>query len=187
MLPEHDRRRPGEERPQASLAGDTSTILQVSEIVRATRGLSEHVEHFQARVLQDALQEATASYWRRRAATFARVGNERCDEIAQACRNAATVALLQDEHGPEAVICRECGTPTSPWSCSCVAAGCNLDVDGARRYLLRLHEAGKLGKPERGLYTPRVLSVPSVLFQEDGPTQQDTRDRQDTTDRETTT
>lgn len=60
-----------------------------------------------------------------------------------------------------------------------VAVACGLEPDDARRYLLRLHEAGKLGKPERGLYTPRVLSVPTVLFGEDGPTQQDTRDRQD--------
>lgn len=29
--------------------------------------LPEHVEHFRARVMADALQEATAAYWRRRA------------------------------------------------------------------------------------------------------------------------
>lgn len=60
------------------------------------RELSEYLEHFRARVLQDALNEATASHWRRRAATFAAVGNARCDEIAQACRNAAAVALMHD-------------------------------------------------------------------------------------------
>jgi hypothetical protein len=60
------------------------------------RELAEYVEHFRARVLQDALNEATASHWRRRAATFAAVGNARCDEIAQACRNAAIVALMHD-------------------------------------------------------------------------------------------
>lgn len=34
--------------------------------------LDEYVEHFRARVLQDALSEATAAYWRHRAETFRR-------------------------------------------------------------------------------------------------------------------
>jgi hypothetical protein len=33
-------------------------------------GLVAHVEHFQHRVIQDALAEATAAYWRRRADQF---------------------------------------------------------------------------------------------------------------------
>lgn len=32
--------------------------------------LAGHIEHFRGRVLQDALQEATAVYWERRAQTF---------------------------------------------------------------------------------------------------------------------
>lgn len=32
--------------------------------------LTDHVDHFRHRVMQDALQEATAAYWRRRAAAF---------------------------------------------------------------------------------------------------------------------
>lgn len=32
--------------------------------------LESHVEHFRSRVLQDALADATAAYWRRRAETF---------------------------------------------------------------------------------------------------------------------
>lgn len=32
--------------------------------------LEEHVDHFRNRVLQDALAEATAHYWRRRARSF---------------------------------------------------------------------------------------------------------------------
>jgi hypothetical protein len=32
--------------------------------------LPDYVEHFRYRVLQDALSEATAAYWRRRAETF---------------------------------------------------------------------------------------------------------------------
>ena len=57
-----------------------------------------------------------------------------------------------------------------------VAAHLEMSVDDARRYMARLHDAGRLGKPERGLYTP-VLSVLSVLFPED---EQDRRDGQDT-------
>lgn len=59
--------------------------------------LGEYVEHFGRRVLQDALAEATASYWNRRARAFAAVGTEKCDRIAEACRNAAAVALIADE------------------------------------------------------------------------------------------
>lgn len=81
--------------------------------------LTEFVEHFRKRVLQDALAEATSSYWLRRAQAFDRVGNDECRAIAQACRNAAKVALLQDERGPERIVCLTCQTPTSPWSCSC--------------------------------------------------------------------
>ena len=58
--------------------------------------LVEHIEHFRERVLQDALQEATAAYWRKRAADFAAVGTPACDEIAEACRNRARVALDGD-------------------------------------------------------------------------------------------
>lgn len=54
-----------------------------------TRALIEHVEHFQRRVLADALQEATVAYWRRRAAVFERVGTPACDEIAKACLSKA--------------------------------------------------------------------------------------------------
>lgn len=32
--------------------------------------LTDYIEHFRRRVLQDALAEATANYWRRRAETF---------------------------------------------------------------------------------------------------------------------
>ena len=51
--------------------------------------LAAHVEHFRARVLQDAIETATAAHWNRRAEQFAAVGNARCDEIALACRNHA--------------------------------------------------------------------------------------------------
>lgn len=77
------------------------------------RGLSqilEHVDHFQHRVIQDAIAEATAAYWTRRARDFARVGTPECDEIAQACRSKAVMVrefgIDQDE---SALIAREMG------------------------------------------------------------------------------
>lgn len=81
--------------------------------------LTEHVEHFRARVLQDALAEATSSYWLRRAEAFDRVDNERCRSIAAMCRHRAEISLIQDVEPTHALVCRTCGTPTSPWSCSC--------------------------------------------------------------------
>lgn len=72
------------------------------------------VEHFQRRVIQDALCEATGSYWRRRAAVLEasrpRHGDyhgdatrealwtryDRLTEEAAACRAAAQVAMFAD-------------------------------------------------------------------------------------------
>lgn len=56
--------------------------------------LHTYVTHFFRRVLQDAWIEATAAYWLRRAEIFDAVGTPACDEIAQACRNRATLADL---------------------------------------------------------------------------------------------
>lgn len=52
-----------------------------------------NLEHFKARLLQDALTEATAQHWQHRADTFANVGTPECDQIALACHNHA--ALLR--------------------------------------------------------------------------------------------
>jgi len=79
--------------------------------------LEDYVAHFRSRVLQDALSEATAAYWTRRAEQFEAVGNARCREIAQACRNRAALSL--GSATPDHVMCQSCGTPTSPWTCSC--------------------------------------------------------------------
>lgn len=57
--------------------------------------LAEHVEHFRARVLQDALAEATAAYWERRAETFEAVGLPEAEAVAVACRRHA--ALVRGE------------------------------------------------------------------------------------------
>lgn len=86
------------------------------------------LEHFRARVLQDALSQATADYWLNRAETLAAVGTPRCDAMAQACRNRALVAFAEWHHNGDViealragfrVTCRTCQTPTSPWTCSC--------------------------------------------------------------------
>lgn len=57
--------------------------------------VADYVTHFRRRVLQDALTEGTAAYWHRRAQVFAKVGTPACDEIAQACRNRAALALQE--------------------------------------------------------------------------------------------
>lgn len=80
----------------------------------------EYLAHFQRRVIQDALNEATRSYWLRRAESFEwakpRLDDfhgtadnpnlsaqwRRADETATACRNRGEMALVQDEY-PELV------------------------------------------------------------------------------------
>ncbi len=77
--------------------------------------LDDYLEHFRARVLQDALNEATSAYWLRRAAQFEdarpRLGDyhgratrdelrtrwHELTEIALACRHAAQLARWQTE------------------------------------------------------------------------------------------
>lgn len=72
----------------------------------------EHVAHFQRRVVQDAIADATGAYWERRAATFewARPRpsdyrgrateqqiadrDHRCAEAAKACRARASTSLI---------------------------------------------------------------------------------------------
>lgn len=66
--------------------------MKVSELSE----LPEYVAHFRYRVLQEALATATAAYWERRAKAFDAVGTPACDEIAQACRNRARIALGGD-------------------------------------------------------------------------------------------
>lgn len=60
----------------------------------ASAQLADYVANFCRRILADALLEATSAYWLRRAATFATVGNPRCDEVAEACRNHAELLRM---------------------------------------------------------------------------------------------
>ena len=74
---------------------------QTRNTQRTARGaLILDIAHFRQRVLQDALTEATAQYWERRAAQFQTVGTAECDLIATNCRNHAQ--LLRDQ-APEPI------------------------------------------------------------------------------------
>lgn len=65
-------------------------MVSVAELV-------DYIDHFSHRLMQDALAEATAEYWRRRAQQFAEVGTPACDEISKACWARSHVALLGGE------------------------------------------------------------------------------------------
>lgn len=76
--------------------------------------LPAHLEHFRRRTLYEALLEATAAHWLRRADTFAAVGTPRCDEIALACCNkAAFLTMYGLDAEARAVIDDILGTPTT--------------------------------------------------------------------------
>lgn len=80
--------------------------------MRTFPDLTEHVDHFRYRVLQDCLAEATAAYWNRRAESFERaiprpgdfVGSATPEDVearrmrlagmALACRQRAALSLI---------------------------------------------------------------------------------------------
>jgi hypothetical protein len=74
-------------------------VVGVTDAPYWLHGTPYDLEHFRARVLQDAMNEAFAPYWRRRAEWF-----DTCNPtIAQACRfKAAMVELLQRDADPAA-------------------------------------------------------------------------------------
>ncbi len=94
--------------------------LRVPDVKKVTnvREVVSHVQHFQHRVLTDALNEATADYWRRRGDVFEAAQPKRGDwpgqatleqlaeanlrsaSIALACRRRAAVSLLDEVGGP---------------------------------------------------------------------------------------
>lgn len=69
--------------------------------------LAGFVAHFRSRVLQDALTEATADYWLRRAAAFEKVGTPTCDAIAANCRFHASLVPFPDDQALAEVILQE--------------------------------------------------------------------------------
>ncbi len=78
----------------------------------ALDGLAEYIDHFRARVVQDAVTEAMALTWRRRARTFEAcvprpedfngqaseeelaARRERLEETARACYHRASISLI---------------------------------------------------------------------------------------------
>ncbi len=84
--------------------------------MNATPDLTEYVEHFRSRVVQDALAEATSYYWKTRAAVFEgarpkpgdftghatpqqlRARDAELAAVALACRERAAVSLLGGAH-----------------------------------------------------------------------------------------
>ena len=94
----NDRGRPGPERPQSVTVGDTSRVQEPTD----------YLDHFARRVLLDAINEASATYWRRRAEALraarhregdylpdgrleaARTRWRELTEAARACDNAAS-------------------------------------------------------------------------------------------------
>lgn len=96
----------------------------------------DYIEHFQRRVLTDALTEASATQWRKRASTFREArpregdfhGQSTLEERRERWRRLSVLAasceaharlLESDDEDPTQVVCPVCGTPASPWSCSC--------------------------------------------------------------------
>lgn len=116
MSPGRDERRPSPGTPPAQ-ASDPTKDLSSTSVSSYAAGLGQVVmhafdaDHFRARVLQDCLTEATASYWRRRAVAFEaarpRPGDfngrvtpdelaardERCRLAAELCRHRAGLSL----------------------------------------------------------------------------------------------
>ena len=76
----NDRGRPDQERPQSVTVGDKSMVAEPIT----------YLEHFGRRVLLDALNEASATYWRRRAVALRdarhRVGDYLPPDRLQAAR-----------------------------------------------------------------------------------------------------
>lgn len=119
MTGPNERERPDrltEALPRNSFDGEASSsrVSQTSRRRDASLDLAEYVEHFRARVLQDALTEALRSTWLRRADAFEaaihqpgdfpgqcsvgqiEANNRRLAQKAQACRNHASVCIFQD-------------------------------------------------------------------------------------------
>lgn len=53
--------------------------------------VGDYLERFVSDLLADAMANASATQWRRRADQFAAVGTASCDVIATACRNHAAL------------------------------------------------------------------------------------------------
>ena len=97
-----------------SLAGNNISLTESRRRHVASTDVAEYVDHFRARVLQDALTEALRSTWLRRAAAFENAmhkrgdfpglcsvdqieaNNKRLAQKAEACRHHASICIFQD-------------------------------------------------------------------------------------------
>jgi hypothetical protein len=100
---------------------------------RKSKQHSGYLEHFTARVLTDALNEATADYWRRRAQAFRAAApkprdlpgkttlqelaeaGRRCLETAKACEHRADLIDQWRCEGVSEERCKWPNTPRSAW------------------------------------------------------------------------
>lgn len=88
------------------------------------------------------------------------------DDLAQAGQNAKRVAgeqaasgrgeYMQQVNRTLVQLVSSLGKPATPAQ---VAEAAELDISIVRKYLNRLYQDGRIDKPERGLYSPRVQSV----------------------------
>lgn len=85
----------------------------LGRLLAYAKAMRVDLDHFAYRILQDAIVEGTAAHWLRRAEEFGDVGNPQCDQIAQACLNAATFTrYLRD---PSAITPPRHNPDTCPW------------------------------------------------------------------------
>ena len=109
------RKRPAGNGASSNVLADTSIIREFHGQRSSATGLAEYVDHFRARVVQDALTEALRSTWLRRADAFEAAmhrpgkdfpgrcsvdqiaaNNERLAQKAQACRRHASICIFDD-------------------------------------------------------------------------------------------
>lgn len=113
MPPERESRPVGNV-PAQSISVAAKTMPTVPDQRPDVRGLLDHLDHVQRRVVQEAMATASSSFWLRRAADFrgalprqdewhgreglasVRVRCDRLKAIITACEHAAEVALWQD-------------------------------------------------------------------------------------------
>ena len=105
---------PGQRKPPAANRGDSKALTGDSLSLPPNVDKLSYVDHFRARVLQDALTEALRSTWLRRADAFEAAmhkpgdfpglcsvdqiaaNNERLAQKAAACRNHASICVFDD-------------------------------------------------------------------------------------------
>lgn len=105
---------PGQRKPPAANRGDSKSLAGDSLSLPPNVDEVSYVDHFRARVVQDALTEALRSTWLRRAEAYAgamhkpgdypgrlsvdqiAANNERLAQKAAACRNHASVCVFAD-------------------------------------------------------------------------------------------